>query len=234
MPWQSTLSCPKTPVLSLCSNHEHSNIGYILHPSITFPPSPRIADMGTGTARFLLRLQPTYPDAKLEGFDISSTLFPSSLPDNVTLSEQDIKQPFPEHMHGKYDLVHVRMLVAAMLPGDWEPVVRNLTGLLKPGGYLQWEECDFVSTQWTSTTTGTNAEKSELMGDAFCAALGERLKYGWNTVCRYPVLIPAILFFQGFWNNLFQRKLMTNSPFLHTHSSQNTCEQPALRQYLLT
>lgn len=49
-----------------------------------------------------------------------------------------MKKPFPAEIHGKYDLVHVRMLVAAMLPEEWEPAVRNLTQLLKPGGFLQW------------------------------------------------------------------------------------------------
>ncbi|KAI1767994.1 S-adenosyl-L-methionine-dependent methyltransferase [Hypoxylon sp. FL1150] len=158
------------------------NVGYIIHPAVTLPPSPRIADLGTGSARFLIRIHPSYPDAKLEGYDISSTLFPSLLPTNISLSERDVKQPFPEDLHEKYDLVHARMLVAAMLPGEWEPVVRNLTRLLKPGGYLQWEECDFVSSEWTKSTPRAKFEKSKYMLDLFLAALGERLRYGWNTL----------------------------------------------------
>ncbi|KAI1077851.1 S-adenosyl-L-methionine-dependent methyltransferase [Whalleya microplaca] len=160
------------------------NIGYILHPSVALPSAPRIADIGTGTARFLLRLQPTYPDANLEGFDISSALFPpqSSLPSNVSLAELDMKQPFPEHMYGKYDLVHARMLVAAMLPGDWEPAVVNLARLLKPGGFLQWEECNFLNAEWQTDTPGASVENTRRMGDAFRAVLRERISYGWNTL----------------------------------------------------
>ncbi|KAI4860593.1 S-adenosyl-L-methionine-dependent methyltransferase [Hypoxylon rubiginosum] len=146
------------------------NIGYILHPSVTLPHAPRIIDIGTGTARFLLRLQPTYPEAKLEGFDISSSLFPpqSTLPPNVFLAELDMKQPFPEHMHEKYDLIHVRMLVAAMLPNDSEATVRNLTKLLKPGGLLY--------------APSSRIEKTKYIGDAFRSALRERFMHGWNTL----------------------------------------------------
>ncbi|KAI1773802.1 S-adenosyl-L-methionine-dependent methyltransferase [Hypoxylon cercidicola] len=166
------------------------NIGYILHPSVTLPPAPRIADIGTGTARFLLRLQPTYPDARLEGFDISSSLYPpqSTLPPNVSLAELDMKQPFPEDMHGKYDLVHARMLVAAMRPSDWETAVRNLARLLKPGGFLQWEECDFLNAEWKKSAPNSSIEKTRHIGDAFRAALHERLMHGWNTL---PDHMPA-------------------------------------------
>lgn len=78
-------------------------MGYILHPSVTLPSAPRIIDMATGTARFLLRLQPTYPHASLEGSDISPALFPpqSTLPPNVSLTVMDMKQPFPTEMHEK-------------------------------------------------------------------------------------------------------------------------------------
>ncbi|KAJ8119408.1 hypothetical protein ONZ43_g3632 [Nemania bipapillata] len=159
-------------------------MGYIIHPSINLPPEPRIVDMGTGTAKFLLSIQPTYPDATLEGYDISSDLYPPApmLPQNISLGEMDLKQPFPEHMRGNYDLVHVRMLILAMLPEDWEPVVRNLTTLLKPGGYLQWEECEHVHAEWYHSSPDSSMEKSKYIGDAFQNSLRGRLAHGWNTL----------------------------------------------------
>ncbi|KAI1113872.1 S-adenosyl-L-methionine-dependent methyltransferase [Nemania sp. NC0429] len=159
-------------------------MGYIVHPSITLPPAPRIVDMGTGTATFLLRIHPTYPDASLEGYDISTALYPppSSLSANISLGELDLKLPFPEHMHGKYDLVHVRMLILAMLPEEWEPVVRNLTTLLKPGGYLQWEECEHVHATWVQGAPDSRVEKAKYIGDLFQNSLRGRLAHGWNTL----------------------------------------------------
>ncbi|KAI0857683.1 hypothetical protein F4860DRAFT_338534 [Xylaria cubensis] len=162
-------------------------IGYVLNPSFSLPKAPRIADIGTGTARFLVQVHPTVsPDAVLEGYDISSALFPpkDALPANITLGERDVKQPFPEHMHGQYDLVHLRMLVAAMDPDDWEGAVNNVIQLLKPGGYLQWEECDFVTAKWISSTT--DSERPEDIGEklirVMTASLGKKLENGWNTL----------------------------------------------------
>ncbi|KAI1148034.1 hypothetical protein F4825DRAFT_435267 [Nemania diffusa] len=159
-------------------------MGYIVHPSVKLSPNPHIVDMGTGTAKFLLSIQPTYPEATLEGYDISSDLYPppAALPQNLTLGELDLKQPFPENMHGKYDLVHVRMLILAMLPEDWEPVVRNLTTLLKPGGYLQWEECEHVNAEWCQGKPDSSIEKSKYIGDAFQTSLRGRLAHGWSTL----------------------------------------------------
>ncbi|KAI1352351.1 S-adenosyl-L-methionine-dependent methyltransferase [Xylaria sp. FL0043] len=160
------------------------NMGYIIHPSITLPSAPRIADMATGTARFLLRLHPQYPDALMEGFDISSDLFPSqdTLPSTISLSVRDIKQPFPEHMHEQYDLVHVRLLVTAMRPDDWEPAVRNLSRILRPGGYIQWEECDFLNAEWLKGAPDARIEKTKSIGDAFRNALRSQFEHGWNTL----------------------------------------------------
>lgn len=93
-----------------------------------------------------------------------------------------MKQPFPEHMHEKYDLVHVRMLVAAMLPSDWRTAVSNIARLLKPGGFLQWEECDFLNAEWQKCTPSASIEKTKYIGDAFRSALRERFSHGWNTL----------------------------------------------------
>lgn len=151
---------------------------------MALPPAPRIADMGTGTARFLLRVHPMHPGASLEGFDISSTFFPpeNTLPPNTSLAVSDIKQPFPEEMHGKYDLVHARMLITAILPEEWGSVVRNLVTLLRPGGFIQWEECEFLNAEYLASRPGARLEKTRYVGDLFRAAQWERFKKGWNTL----------------------------------------------------
>lgn len=133
---------------------------------------------------FLVSVQTQYPDATLEGFDISSELFPAqdTLPSKISLGVLDMKQPFPIEMHGKYDLVHVRMLVTAMLPDEWDRTVRNLAGLLKPGGFLQWEECEFVNAEYLLQKPGGRYEKTAFIGNQFRGALWERLEKGWNTL----------------------------------------------------
>ncbi|KAI2634468.1 S-adenosyl-L-methionine-dependent methyltransferase [Xylaria nigripes] len=162
------------------------NIGYILHPTITatLPVNPSIADVATGTGVFLLRIRESYPEGDFLGLDISPAGFPepTTLPDNVTLSIQDVKKPIPEELHGKYDAVHVRMLVAAMLPTDWKLVVANLKQMLKPGGYLQWLECDFVGTKHLRWRLDSSVDSIQILGRAFAATFQGRLQHGWNTL----------------------------------------------------
>ncbi|PYI02180.1 S-adenosyl-L-methionine-dependent methyltransferase, partial [Aspergillus sclerotiicarbonarius CBS 121057] len=121
------------------------NIGYLLHPSIQLSgDNISIADVGTGTGIWLLDLYRQYPNAELHGFDITSEQYPAPgfLPPNVTLSHLNILQDIPAEYVEKYDVVHARLLVQVVLQagGDPRPVIQNLMKLIKPGGYLQWEE----------------------------------------------------------------------------------------------
>ncbi|KAI1827541.1 hypothetical protein F4861DRAFT_369582 [Xylaria intraflava] len=162
------------------------NIGYLLHPSITssLPENPSIADVATGTGRFLLLVRDSYPNGTFTGLDISSANYPSptDLPGNVNMTLLDVKKPIPEDLHGKYDVVHVRILVAAMLPEDWDPTVANLSLMLKPGGYLQWTECDCISMKHLRGKAESRVENLRFLGRAFTAALSDRLRHGWNTL----------------------------------------------------
>ncbi|KAL3414107.1 methyltransferase [Aspergillus fumigatus] len=121
------------------------NMGYLLHPSIDVSrPDLAIADVGTGTAIWILDLLRQLPNAKFHGFDISSEQYPAPgfLPPNVSLSKLDILGEIPEEYREKFDVVHARLLVQVVnqAGSDPVPVIRNMMKLLKPGGYLQWEE----------------------------------------------------------------------------------------------
>lgn len=119
-------------------------LGCNVHPSIsTNKPGIRIADVATGTAIWLLDLAKTLPaDAQLYGFDISAVQFPApeARPSNVFLYEQGVTNPFPQEYHGFFDVVAVRLITAGLRGDDWDAAVKNLSILLKPGGYLQWIE----------------------------------------------------------------------------------------------
>ena len=84
---------------------------------------------------------------RLDGYDISDASFSSAdtLPSNVTLNVGDFKTPFPEHLHGQYDLVNIRLVISIMGEGVWESTLRNALTLLKPGGAIQWVEGNFIT-----------------------------------------------------------------------------------------
>ncbi|KAJ5385072.1 hypothetical protein N7517_002983 [Penicillium concentricum] len=121
-----------------------ANIGYLLHPAIKQHDRMRIADVGTGTGIWLRELAAVLPiTCQLDGFDLSGVMFPSKniLPENITFHHQNLLEPFPDEFLGEYDVVNVRVMVVALSHDEWEPAVRNLMTLLKPGGHLQWIDC---------------------------------------------------------------------------------------------
>lgn len=123
-------------------------IGFTLHPDIpSLHDGSRVADVATGTGAWLLEAAGSHPNISFDGFDISLSQCPSKnlLPSNVTTDVWDIFQDPPEHLVAKYDVVHTR-LILLVIDKDPVPVLTNLAKLLKPGGYIQWEEHDLTRT----------------------------------------------------------------------------------------
>lgn len=165
-----------------------SNIGYILHSSILkkLQRDARIADIGTGTGIFLHDLASKLPRWKqLDGFDISAKQFPPehARTPGISFHIVDAKQPFPKHLHSTYDLVCLRLMVAAMEKDDWKLVTRNMIELLKPGGAIQWVEGDH-STMFLEPLKSSPRSRRDRMqrwGTKIVnGVMGERLKHGWS------------------------------------------------------
>ncbi|KAI0124803.1 S-adenosyl-L-methionine-dependent methyltransferase [Xylariales sp. AK1849] len=110
--------------------------------------SPQVADIGTGTGVWLRGLaEQLPPSSRLDGYDFDISKFPpeKTLPHNTRLSFGNILEPFPSELHGKYDVVHVRLLMFGLKTDQWDFACRNLTTLLKPGGWILWEETGYHS-----------------------------------------------------------------------------------------
>lgn len=165
-------------------------LGYSLHPivrqQLEKAASPRIADIGTGTGAFLLALGTEFPSATLDGFDISDTQFPGGreLPANISFHVADMKRPFPQELLGTYDVVHIRLVVAAMNPDEWRPTYQNILTLLKPGGAVQWEECNFNETKYVRAaslpTEPYVASAGQRLTELFLGGMQTRGSHGWN------------------------------------------------------
>lgn len=132
-----------------------------------------MADIATGTGIILTELAKSHPETcRFDGFDVSDAQFPAKLPNNVKLHITNVKEPLPTEYHGQFDVVYIRYLNAAMRPHDWKTVTRNVSQLLKPGGWLQWIEGDFCqAASWvrldaSQISNGAAQEACELMGRA--------------------------------------------------------------------
>lgn len=110
------------------------------------PVNPRIADVAAGTGIWLNELSKRLPQAQLEGFDIAPANFGTAV-NNVKLNEysQDVLEPFHKDLIGKFDLVHVRLLMFGLKADEWTKAFENISTLLKPGGWAHWEETGYIS-----------------------------------------------------------------------------------------
>ncbi|KAH9909007.1 hypothetical protein F4778DRAFT_714887 [Xylariomycetidae sp. FL2044] len=110
-------------------------------------PLVKVADIGCGNAVWLCDLESELLgrniSCQLDGYDNDTANFPAAafLPHSVTLKELDIlAQPLPEDARGVYDVVHIRTFASSFPHGDVAPILSKVVALLKPGGWLQWEE----------------------------------------------------------------------------------------------
>jgi len=113
--------------------------------------NPKIADVATGTGVWLKALSPIYPTATLHGYDFDITKFPKEDTEGYSkssiLSFADILNldSFPKGSLGSYDLVHIRLIMYGLKAEQWDIAAKNVEALLKPGGWVFWEETGYTS-----------------------------------------------------------------------------------------
>lgn len=116
------------------------------------------------------------------GTDVVESLYPKPPPKRTHFQDQSIKEPFPSEWQGTFDVIHQRLVMAAAAPEQTPGfVVKNLAGLLKPGGWLQLVEVittpvpenpvsqnqyiDMLDSLYKNLYAGTKYAKSNLMAD---------------------------------------------------------------------
>ena len=110
-------------------------LGYHIHPSILsndLPDNPKIADIGAGTAQWLIDVNRLLPSAHLDGFDISKDQYPSNawLPAQISLQELDIMKPIPSSLENKYDMVHVQLFFCVIQRDGPDNMLKQLYKML--------------------------------------------------------------------------------------------------------
>ncbi|KAH8695207.1 S-adenosyl-L-methionine-dependent methyltransferase [Talaromyces proteolyticus] len=128
-------------------------LGFDLHPRAEADNSSeglRIADVGTGTGVFILSLaRRLSPSCSFVGFDISDEQFPvpDGVPDNVAFRIADAMSDPPDEFIGQFDIVHLRLFFCVVEDNNPLPPLNFCLKLLKPGGFLQWDEYDQAYTK---------------------------------------------------------------------------------------
>lgn len=86
-----------------------------------------------------------FPTAELYGFDIQPAHFSArrNIPPNVQLVQGDVlSKDLVGELTNSFDVVHLRAFGSLIKNSDCSPILEAVRTLLKPGGYLQWEEAD--------------------------------------------------------------------------------------------
>ena len=118
----------------------------------------QILDFATGNGVWALdlasRLSSSMRKVQITCLDISEEQAPPPMivPGNVTFGTHDVFDDVPEEYLGKFDLVHVRLMqVILFKPGAGNIVARNLARMIKPGGWMQWQETGTLT--WSDVVT---------------------------------------------------------------------------------
>jgi len=120
--------------------------GSPIHDSIPLSELQAIADAATGTGIWLRAARQQLEHAsslqgpsRFHGFDILADHFPQE-PGQMHYSVQNILEPFAEEFNDTFDLVHVRFINGSISETQMRTALSNLLSIIKPGGYLQWDE----------------------------------------------------------------------------------------------
>ncbi|KAL8817545.1 MAG: hypothetical protein Q9223_003647 [Gallowayella weberi] len=94
---------------------------------------------------WLLDLASNCPSSwSLTGFDVSTAQFPHAayLPSNVSLKQFDAFEPVTPELVEAFDVIHLRALCVVVKGGDPSVLIENVAKMLKPDGYIQWDDFD--------------------------------------------------------------------------------------------
>ncbi|GAD99469.1 LaeA-like methyltransferase, putative [Paecilomyces variotii No. 5] len=150
---------------------------HLILPQVNLEKIESVADVATGTGVWIFEIRdqltavPTSSGSErsFHAFDISDAQYPKQQ-DKAQLTLHDITKPFPLEYHGRFDLVHVRLLLFAIRASELPQVVENLIQILAPGGYIQWD--DFHTEHMGYNIPGTDLNEFTDLVYSYAADVG--------------------------------------------------------------
>lgn len=147
-----------------------NTIGHLLDPAIetSLPTSEPlgIADFACGKGAWLsdvarqLSKKGFTAQLRLDGYDVNTALVPAPtlLSNSITPKGFDVLSEIPEELKGAYDIVHIRAFCSILINSDTGPLLTAAKSLLKPDGWIQWEES--TSTQYIVEAPSPSVSKA--------------------------------------------------------------------------
>lgn len=141
VPWLS-IGKPKTSTIRVQHDYILSALGGLLPASIPLTGTEHILDFDCGLASWAIGMVKTYPSIHVTATGFSEEeLYQARLhahwsqaDTHINFLTLDVNQPFPL-MDNTFDLVHTQPVHLLYLT-HWLPIVREMTRVLRPGGWL--------------------------------------------------------------------------------------------------
>jgi len=115
----------------------------------------RVLDVGTGTGNWAIDMADTHRDTAIIGTDISP-IQPSWSPPNLKFEIDDAEAEW-NFANGSFDYVHFRHLIGSIV--DWPRLIKQSYDSLRPGGWIEGQECYFYPTSDDSSLPEDSAFK---------------------------------------------------------------------------
>lgn len=119
---------------------QYEMLKFLFHGQTYFAPlsDPRqILDIGTGTGQWCIEMGDEFPNAEVQGTDLSP-IQPSSVPENVRFFIDDAAEVDWVLPAAHFDYIHTRMLLGCFT--DFRDIITKSFYHLKPGGYMESQE----------------------------------------------------------------------------------------------
>src|SRR5579883_1460167 len=194
-------------------NFQHYIIRYVLRGNYAAPLDQTvktILDVGSGTGIWGHEMAQAFPLARVYGLDLEppqtvSLAAPAApVPDNYHFIQGNVLKglPFPDNM---FDYVHQRLLFLGVPQNSWPAVIKELSRVTRPGGWVEIYEADILFPDAGPATRELNSWTSRFMGmrgvdTTQMRQLGNLLKrQGLRNVIAHTFEVPL-----GSWDRLGQ------------------------------
>ncbi|CAB4474607.1 S-adenosyl-L-methionine-dependent methyltransferase [Rhizophagus irregularis] len=102
-----------------------------------------VLDAGCGFGAWLIDMALEYQTTDFAGVGLSPHQFPSQIPNNVKFTQANILSGLPFE-DNEFDFVRLCYFANSLACSEWDPVVRELIRVTKPGGWIEFVEPGIV------------------------------------------------------------------------------------------
>ncbi|KAK4495858.1 hypothetical protein PRZ48_013126 [Zasmidium cellare] len=129
--------------------------GHVINPTLDRSQIRRVLDIGTGTGIWCRDAAAALGDADVQvvGIDVAASghweRYQQQGEASITFRVVDLTDEAAlDRLHeefGPFDLINSRMMISSVKNGQWAAYIRRMFRLLRPGGYVQLFEADFIN-----------------------------------------------------------------------------------------